>query len=61
MLVHVSKLPNLTVEGRRPRITACGSSLTVNVYRKSNPGIFVMQPAEDRAAKNMPCPLYGAR
>jgi hypothetical protein len=30
-------------------------------YRKSNPDIFVMQSAEDRAAKNTPCPLYGAR
>jgi hypothetical protein len=30
-------------------------------YRKSNPDIFVMQAAEDRAAKNTPCPLYGAR
>ncbi len=35
MLVHVSKLPNLTVEGRRPQITACGSSLTVNVWRRN--------------------------
>jgi hypothetical protein len=31
------------------------------VYRKSNPDIFVMQSAEDRAAKNTPFPLYGAR
>jgi hypothetical protein len=30
-------------------------------YRKSNPEIFVMQSAEDRAAKNTPCPLYGAQ
>jgi hypothetical protein len=30
-------------------------------YRKSNPDIFVMQSAEDRAAKNTPCPLHGAR
>jgi hypothetical protein len=30
-------------------------------YRKSNPDVFVMQSAEDRAAKNTPCPLYGAR
>jgi hypothetical protein len=30
-------------------------------YRKSNPDIFVMQSAEDRAAKNTPFPLYGAR
>jgi hypothetical protein len=30
-------------------------------YRKSNPDIFVMQSAEDRAAKNTPCPIYGAR
>ena len=30
-------------------------------YRKSNPDIFVMQSAEDRAAKNTPCPHYGAR
>jgi hypothetical protein len=30
-------------------------------YRKSNPDIFVMQSAEDRAAKNTPCPLYDAR
>ena len=30
-------------------------------YRKSNPDIFVMQSAEDGAAKNTPCPLYGAR
>jgi hypothetical protein len=32
-------------------------------YRKSNPDIFVMQSTEteDRAAKNAPCPLYGAR
>ena len=29
--------------------------------RKSNPDIFVMQSAEDWAAKNTPCPLYGAR
>jgi hypothetical protein len=28
---------------------------------KSNPDIFVMQSAEDGAAKNTPCPLYGAR
>jgi hypothetical protein len=28
---------------------------------KSNPDIFVMQSAEYRAAKNTPCPLYGAR
>ena len=28
---------------------------------KSNPDIFVMQSAEDWAAKNKPCPLYGAR
>jgi hypothetical protein len=28
--------------------------------RKSNPDIFVMQSAEDGAAKNAPCPLYGA-
>ncbi len=27
----------------------------------SNPVIFVMQSAEDWAAKNTPCPLYGAR
>jgi hypothetical protein len=30
-------------------------------YRKSNPDIFVMQSAEDRAAKNTPRPHYGAR
>jgi hypothetical protein len=30
-------------------------------YRKSNPDIFVMQSAEDWAAKNTPCPFYGAR
>src|ERR1700722_19975556 len=30
-------------------------------YRKSNPDIFVMQSAEDRAAKNTPCPHYGGR
>jgi ABC-type uncharacterized transport system substrate-binding protein len=30
-------------------------------YRKSNPEIFVMQSAKDRAAKNTPCPLHGAR
>jgi len=30
-------------------------------YRKSNPDIFVMQCAEDWAAKNTPCPFYGAR
>jgi hypothetical protein len=30
-------------------------------YRKSSPDIFVMQSAEDRAAKNTPCPHYGAR
>jgi hypothetical protein len=30
-------------------------------YRKSNPEIFVMQSAKDRAAKNTPCPLYSAR
>ena len=29
--------------------------------RKSNPDIFVLQSAEDGAAKNAPCPLYGAR
>jgi hypothetical protein len=29
--------------------------------RKSNPDIFVMQSAEDWSAKNMPCPLCGAR
>ena len=29
--------------------------------RKSNPDIFVVQSAEDRAAKNTPCPLHGAR
>jgi hypothetical protein len=29
--------------------------------RKSNPDIFVMQSAEDWAAKNTPCPFYGAR
>jgi hypothetical protein len=28
---------------------------------KSNPVIFVMQSTEDWAAKNTPCPLYGAR
>jgi hypothetical protein len=28
---------------------------------KSNPVIFVMQSAEDWAAKNTPCLLYGAR
>jgi hypothetical protein len=33
----------------------------VRVYRKSNPDIFVMQSAEDRAAKNTTCPHYGAR
>ena len=30
-------------------------------YRKSNPDIFVMQSAEDRAAQNTSYPLYGAR
>jgi hypothetical protein len=30
-------------------------------YPKSNPDIFVMQSAEDRAAKNTPRLLYGAR
>ena len=30
-------------------------------YRKSNPDIFVVQSAEDWAAKNSPCPLHGAR
>ena len=30
-------------------------------YRKSNSDIFVMQSAQDRAAKNTPGPLYGAR
>jgi hypothetical protein len=30
-------------------------------YQKSNPDIFVMQSAEDWAAKNTPCPFYGAR
>ena len=30
-------------------------------YGKSNPDIFVMQSAEDRAAKNTPCPHYGGR
>jgi hypothetical protein len=29
--------------------------------RKSNPNIFVVQTAEDWAAKNTPCPLHGAR
>jgi Bacterial regulatory helix-turn-helix protein, lysR family/Autoinducer synthase len=29
--------------------------------RKSNPKIFVVQSAEDWAAKNAPCPLHGAR
>ena len=29
--------------------------------RKSNPNIFVVQSAEDWAAKNAPCPLHGAR
>jgi hypothetical protein len=29
-------------------------------YRKSNPDIFVVQSAEDWAAKNSPCPLHGA-
>jgi hypothetical protein len=29
--------------------------------RKSNPNIFVVQSAEDWAAKNTPCPLHGAR
>jgi hypothetical protein len=29
--------------------------------RKSNPDIFVVQSAEDLAAKNTPYPLYGAR
>ena len=29
--------------------------------RKSNPDIFVMQAAEDWAAKNTSCPFYGAR
>jgi hypothetical protein len=30
-------------------------------YRKSSPDIFVMPSAEDRAAKNTPCPLHSAR
>jgi hypothetical protein len=30
-------------------------------YWKSNPNIFVVQSAEDWAAKNTPCPLHGAR
>jgi hypothetical protein len=29
--------------------------------RKSNPDIFVMQSAEDWAAKNTPCPLNSTR
>ena len=29
--------------------------------RKSNPNIFVVQSAEDWAAKNAPCPLHSAR
>ena len=35
--------------------------ITGCAYRKSNPDIFVMQSAENLAAKNTPFPLYGAR
>jgi hypothetical protein len=41
--------------------TTAASRIDTCAYRKSNPDIFVMQSAKDRAAKNTPCPLYGAR
>ena len=47
-------LPSLERHGRLKLDQACA-------YRKSNPDIFVMQSAEDRSAKNTPCPHYGAR
>jgi hypothetical protein len=37
------------------------AALAACACRKSNPNIFVVQSAEDWAAKNAPCPLHGAR
>jgi len=47
---------NVRFVARDPQPTSGGCA-----YRKSNPDIFVMQSAEDRAAQNTPCRLYGAR
>jgi hypothetical protein len=70
-------LPNLTAEDlkdlgvgmvghRRMLRRYCGSACSSErtnacACRKSNPNIFVVQSAEDWAAKNAPCPLHGAR
>jgi transposase len=45
---------------RFPSRLGCWPVLTC-ACRKSNPDIFVVQSAEYWAAKNTPCPLYGAR
>jgi hypothetical protein len=51
----------------RPRCPKCqGRMMLARIEpgcacRKSNPNIFVVQSAEDWAAKNTPCPLHGAR
>src|SRR5260370_26324193 len=38
-----------------------GHGAAACAYRKSNPDILVVQPAENWAAKNVPGPLDGAR
>jgi hypothetical protein len=43
------------------RIVAEEKGIDPCACRKSNPKIFVVQSAEDWAAKNTPCPLHGAR
>jgi hypothetical protein len=51
----------LTMVASRCTHASSASAFSSCAYRKSNPDVFVMQSAEDRAAKNTPCPLYGAR
>jgi hypothetical protein len=60
-LVWINVTTNPTEEWIARQITEAFPWDDACAYRKSNPDIFVMQSAEDRAAKNTPCPLYGAR
>jgi hypothetical protein len=57
LMLKAARRSHLSGE-RREHIDTLGPT---RACRKSNPNIFVVQSAEDWAAKNTPCPLHGAR
>jgi aromatic ring-cleaving dioxygenase len=61
LLVHEEKLPVESEAEGTPKPNVVPRISCAYRCRKSNPDIFVMQSAEDRAAKNTPCPHCGAR